>query len=158
MPGIVGKRPNQLKRLQKVICGCIIIESSLEQKWSFGRVGLKWIRRKAKVKTKQKLWHEQRHDDVFLCILLKNPHFCNSSIQTLCHPMDCSLRLLCPWDSPGKNTGVGSYSLLQGIFPTPGIKPRSPALQVDFLLSEPPGKLFSILYMLNSSFMLSEEI
>ena len=26
--------------------------------------------------------------------------------------------LLCPWNSPGKNTGVGSYSLLQGIFPT----------------------------------------
>ena len=25
-------------------------------------------------------------------------------------------RLLCPWDSPGKNTGVGSLSLLQGIF------------------------------------------
>ena len=27
-------------------------------------------------------------------------------------------RLLCPWDSPGKNTGVGSHFLLQGIFPT----------------------------------------
>ena len=27
-------------------------------------------------------------------------------------------RLLCPWNSPGKNTGVGSHSLLQGIFPT----------------------------------------
>ena len=27
-------------------------------------------------------------------------------------------RLFCPWDSPGKNTGVGSRSLLQGIFPT----------------------------------------
>src|SRR5574340_697992 len=25
-------------------------------------------------------------------------------------------RLLCPWDSPGKNTGVGCYFLLQGIF------------------------------------------
>ena len=29
-------------------------------------------------------------------------------------------RLLCPWNSPGKNTGVGSYSLLQGIFLTEG--------------------------------------
>ena len=27
-------------------------------------------------------------------------------------------RLLCLWNSPGKNTGVGGYSLLQGIFPT----------------------------------------
>ena len=25
-----------------------------------------------------------------------------------------------PWNSPGQNTGVGSLSLLQGIFPTPG--------------------------------------
>ena len=25
-------------------------------------------------------------------------------------------RLLCPWNSPGKNTGVGCHSLLQGIF------------------------------------------
>ena len=29
-------------------------------------------------------------------------------------------RLLCPWDSPGKNTGAGCYFLLQGIFPTQG--------------------------------------
>ena len=26
--------------------------------------------------------------------------------------------ILCPWDSPGKNTGVGFHALLQGIFPT----------------------------------------
>ena len=29
-------------------------------------------------------------------------------------------RLLCPWDSPGKNTGVGCHFLLQRIFPTQG--------------------------------------
>ena len=29
-----------------------------------------------------------------------------------------SARFLCPWDSPGKNTGVGFCVLLQGIFPT----------------------------------------
>ena len=27
-------------------------------------------------------------------------------------------RLLCPWDPPGKNTGVGCHALLQGIFLT----------------------------------------
>ena len=32
-------------------------------------------------------------------------------------------RLLCLWDSPGKNTGVGSHSLLQAIFPTQGSNP-----------------------------------
>ena len=30
-------------------------------------------------------------------------------------------RLLCPWDAPGKNPGVGCHSLLQGIFPTQGL-------------------------------------
>ena len=29
-------------------------------------------------------------------------------------------RFLCPWNSPGKNTGVSSHSLLQGIFLTQG--------------------------------------
>ena len=33
--------------------------------------------------------------------------------------MDCNpASLLCPWDFPGNNTGVGYYCLLQGIFPT----------------------------------------
>ena len=31
-------------------------------------------------------------------------------------------RLLCPWDFPGKDTGVGCHFLLQGIFPTQGSK------------------------------------
>ena len=35
-------------------------------------------------------------------------------------------RLLCPWDFPGKNIGVGCRFLLQGIFPAQG--PASPAL------------------------------
>ena len=32
-------------------------------------------------------------------------------------------RLLCPWNSPGKNTAVGCCSLLQRIFPTQGSNP-----------------------------------
>ena len=35
-------------------------------------------------------------------------------------------------DSPGKNTGVGCHALLQGIFPTQGLNPGVPTLQVDF--------------------------
>ena len=34
-----------------------------------------------------------------------------------------STRLLCPWDSLGKNTGVGCHFFLQGIFPTQGSNP-----------------------------------
>ena len=49
-------------------------------------------------------------------------------------------RLLFHGDSPGKNTGMGCHALRQGNLPNPGIKPRSPALQVDSSLSEPPGK------------------
>ena len=45
----------------------------------------------------------------------------SQSWPTLCDPMDCSpLGSSVRGDSPGKNTGVGSYSLLQGIFLTQG--------------------------------------
>ena len=30
-------------------------------------------------------------------------------------------RLLCPWDSPGKNSGMGCHALPQGIFLTQGL-------------------------------------
>ena len=34
--------------------------------------------------------------------------------------------LYSPWNSPGQNTGVGSLSLLQEIFPTQGSNPGLP--------------------------------
>ena len=64
-------------------------------------------------------------------------------MSEICSVVSNSLRphgLYRPWNSPHQNTGVGSHSLLQGIFPTPGIEPRSPALQVDSLPAEPQGK------------------
>ena len=42
------------------------------------------------------------------------------SCQTLSDLMDCSL---CPWNSPGKNTGVDSHSLFQRIFLTQDLNP-----------------------------------
>ena len=42
-------------------------------------------------------------------------------------------RLLCPWDFPGKNTGVGCHFLLQGIFLTQGSNPGVLHWQVDSL-------------------------
>ena len=57
-------------------------------------------------------------------------------------------RLLCPWDSPGKNTGVGCHFLLQGIFPTQGSNLSLLLWQADFFFfffnfftTEPPGYL-----------------
>ena len=41
---------------------------------------------------------------------------CTQSCPTLCNPLDCSpARFLCPWNFPGKNTGVGCHFLLQRI-------------------------------------------
>ena len=53
--------------------------------------------------------------------------------ELLCAVLSCSLvfdswqplglqpgRLLCPWDSPGRNTGVGRHALLKGIFQNQG--------------------------------------
>ena len=65
---------------------------------------------------------------------------CTQSCLTLCDPMDCSL--------PGASVhGIVQARVLEWVadpfsrdLPNPGIKPRSPALQVDSLLSEPPGK------------------
>ena len=51
----------------------------------------------------------------------------------LCSPSGSS----CPWDSPGKNTGVGCHTLIQGIFLTQGsnlhlLHALSPALAGRF--------------------------
>ena len=63
---------------------------------------------------------------------------------TLCNPMDCKpTRLLCPWDFPGRNTGVGCHALLQGIFPTQGSNPHLLCLllwQAGYLPLASPGK------------------
>ena len=40
-------------------------------------------------------------------------------------------RLFCPWDSPGKNTGVGCHFLLQRFFLTRGSNPQLLHYQVD---------------------------
>ena len=43
---------------------------------------------------------------------------CARSLQscpTLCNLMDCSLPGFCPWDSPGKNTGVGCHFFLRNL-------------------------------------------
>ena len=49
-------------------------------------------------------------------------------------------RLLCSWDFPGKNTGVGCHFLLQGIFPTQGSNTHLRHWQVDSFTTGPPGR------------------
>ena len=93
----------------------------------------------------------------------------HSVVSNTCDPVDCSSWsssvhgilqarilewVLCPWDPLGKNTGVGPLSMgssrqeywsglpfpSPGDLPNPGIKPESPALQADSLLTELWGK------------------
>ena len=62
-------------------------------------------------------------------------------------------RLLCPWDSPGKNTGVRCHALLQGILPTEGSNPRLLCLlhcQAGSFVRVPPGKSVKQLSLLIS--------
>ena len=63
---------------------------------------------------------------------------CVQLYPTLCDPTNCKpTKLLYPWGYPSRNTGVGSHSLLQGIFPTQGL---NPCLRCGFCTSEPSGK------------------
>ena len=74
------------------------------------------------------------------CYLSK--HWVTQSCPTLLWP--CRLlpaRLLCPWNSPGKNTGVGCHFLLQGIFPTQGSKVHLLDWQADSLPLNHQGRL-----------------
>ena len=60
--------------------------------------------------------------------------------------------LLCPWDSPGKNAGVGCPSLLQGVFPSQGLKLwlfRLLHWQTGSLPVGPPGKPCVLVSALN---------
>ena len=73
------------------------------------------------------------------------------SCPTLCNPMGCSPEgSSVHGDSLDKNTGVGCHVLLQGIFLTQGSNQGlPPTLQVDSLLSKPPGKPKYIKIFLN---------
>ena len=53
-------------------------------------------------------------------------------------------RLICPWDSPGKNTEVVCHSLLQGIFPKQSLNPRSCIADGFFTVCATREILFSV--------------
>ena len=68
---------------------------------------------------------------------------------TLSDPLDCSPNK----NSPGQNTGVGSLSLLQAIFPTQGLKPGlSLCRQILYQLSH-KGILFILSQTSDSAFL-----
>ena len=75
--------------------------------------------------TPQLSHHGNNRLDVFSTLERSEPIQDASSSHVSCSVSDSlqpgglqPARLLCPWHSPGKNTGVGCHSLLQRIFPT----------------------------------------
>ena len=62
----------------------------------------------------------------FVCLLVAQSDWVAQSCLTLPSHGLWPTRLLCPWNSPGKNTGAGCHFLLQGIFPTQRLNPRLP--------------------------------
>ena len=77
----------------------------------------------------KQLWHHHPFDGgglIAVCVWLLGPHGLKLA------------RLLCPWNSAGKNTGASCHSLLQGMFPTQGS--NSALLHCKRILTEPLGK------------------
>ena len=74
---------------------------------------------------------------------------CAQSCLTLCVPVHNSPpdSSVCPWNSSGKYTGMGSHSLLQWDLLDPGIEPMFPALAGRFCTPEPPGNPLKSLQM-----------
>ena len=68
---------------------------------------------------------------------------------TLSDPMDLQpARLLCPWNSPGKNTGASSHSLLQKILLSQGLNPGLPhCRQVLYHLSHQGSHINIYIYI-----------
>ena len=102
--------------------------------------------------TKSRTWsnsltHRKPVTKWYACIHAQSLQLCS----TLCDPVDGSppgsshqrfWDLWCIRDSPGKNTGVGCHSLLQGIFLTQGLNPHLLHLlhwQVGSSPLAPPG-------------------
>ena len=85
---------------------------------------LTWKRQMSKATSYEPRWYESSCVSLCVCSVTQ-------SYPTFWDLMGC--RLLCPWDFPGKNTGVGCHFLLQVIFPTQGSNPCLLHWQADSL-------------------------
>ena len=67
--------------------------------------------------------------------------WCHSVISISLGPQGLeSARLPCPWGFSRQKSWTGFPCPPPGYLPNPGMEPRSPAMQEDSLLSEPPEK------------------
>ena len=80
-------------------------------------------------------------------------HGCGCCLVAQLCPTLCDLtRLLCLWNSPGKNSGVGCHFLLQGIFLTQGLNPGLLHRHVDSLPLSHPGSPRRVAHYFNYDF------
>ena len=84
---------------------------------------------------RKRLVHQQAIESIYLSWSVLSPSVVFDSFAS---PMP--VRLLYPWDFPGKDTGMGCHFLLQGIFPTQGLNPH--------LLHLLPWKVDSLAFLL----------
>ena len=98
-------------------------------------------------------WNWTGHRVFYRTILAPPPESESVSLSVWSDSLQaCGLqhaRLLCPWNSPGKNTGVGSHSLLQEIFLTQGLNLSLPRLlhwQAAALLLHHLGSPFHLVW------------
>ena len=112
-----------------------------------------WIMFKNLIYWEHKLQSPFEHSLAYCCLVAK---FC----LTLLQPRGLQpIRPLHPWDSPGKNTGVGCQFLLQGVFPTQGSNPcllHPLHQQAGSLPLSHEGNPFNVLPYLFSSLHISE--
>ena len=76
-------------------------------------------------------WQEMRNSEdarVLRCVVC-----CSVAVKSCLDSSVTPWRLICPRDSPGKNTRVSFHFLLQEIFPTQGLNPHLLNWQVDSL-------------------------
>ena len=97
-------------------------ESRIKTEVDFCVSGRKWTCVKGwKVKTGSygRVKSIQIHPLCSMCVRAESLQVCPTLWFYALQPT----RLLCAWDSPGKNTGVGCHARLQGVFPTQGANP-----------------------------------
>ena len=107
--------------------------------WLIGGEVIGWCSRNLQHNLKLTILYLGRGPYYLCCVLCLVAQSC----LILCRPHGLQpSRLLCPWDSLGKNTGVGCYALLQGIFSTQGSNPVLPhCRRILYRLSQQGGRM-----------------